>query len=495
MALWLALLLAAWATALAFTGAIMARADCAASGERGVHAATLFALLAATGLGYALAHGDLGLRYVASWSSYATPLPYRIGAVWAGPSGTLLVWAAVLGAGTSLAAAALPRTGGLRAWVTALLALLLLAVLGMACFDTNPFLHLPFPPDDGRGLPLEWMRPIALVTVPVAYAAQSLVSVPAVIVVMGVLGGDDAWRASARRWTLGCWALLTLAVLLDWRRRYGVGDWADDWRWAPVHAGTAVSWLGVSVLAVAILVRARASALLAAAFAAFALALVGLTMRRAGGWDGVHAFAASAAGRASGWVMLIVLLVALAGAWGTPVRAQLGRAGHTVLAAVLVASLALVAAGFGVQRDLALAEGGRGSVTDRFGTVWTLSLEGISNVDRENVGVGIVSLRAAVKGRARGYIAPEVRALYAPASNEPSEELQVTGISAGPAQDLLVDPRQVGRGDAVLSVRFIPGATFLWLGGLAAAIAALVLAFGMSSVVAAAPVPATEQAS
>ena len=458
-----------------------------------MHAATLFALLSATGLGYALAIGDLGLRYVASWSSYATPLPYRIGAVWAGPSGTLLVWAAVLGMGTSLAVAMLPRSGVLRAWVNALLALLLLAVLAMACFDTNPFVHLPFPPDDGRGLPLEWMRPIALVTAPVAYVAQSLVSVPAVIVVMGVLGGDNAWRASARRWTLACWALLTLAVLLEWRRRYGVGDWADDWRWAPVHAGTAFAWLGVAVLAAAVIVRARTAATLTAAFAAFALALVGLTVRRAGGWDGVHAFASSAAGRATGWVMLVVVLVALAGAWGTPVRAALGRAGHALLAAVLVSVLALAAAGYGVQRDLVLAEGARGSVIDRFGTAWTLSLEGISNVDRANVGVGIATLRAAVNGRARAYIAPEVRALYPPSSNEPSEELQVTGIAAGAAQDLLVDPRQISRADAVLSVRFIPGVTFLWLGGLAAAIAALVLAFGASRVIAPAPIPGTTE--
>jgi cytochrome c biogenesis factor len=454
-----------------------------------VHVSTLFTLLSVTGLGYALAAGDLGLRYVASWSSYATPLPYRIGAVWAGPSGTLLVWAAALGVGTSLAVAMLPRAGGLRAWVNALLALLLLAVLAMACFDTNPFLHLPFPPDDGRGVPLEWMRPIALVSAPVAYVAQSLVSVPAVIVVMGVIGGDDAWRASARRWTLACLALLTLAVLLDWRRRYGVGDWADDWRWAPVHAGTALAWLGVAVLAGAVMMRVRAAATLTAAFAAFALALVGLTVRRAGGWDGVHGFASSAAGRATGWVLLIAVLVALAGAWGTPVRAALGRAGHALLAAVLVSALALVAAGFGVRLDLVLAEGARGSVVDRFGTTWTLSLEGISNVDRENVGVGIATLRAAVNGRARAYIAPEVRALYSPSSNEPSEELQVTGIAAGPAQDLKVDPRQISRADAVLSVRFIPGVTFLWLGCLAAAIAAMVLAFSAPAAVAQAPVP------
>jgi hypothetical protein len=62
----------AWGTALGFSGALTGRADLSASGERGVHAATLFAALSLTGLGWALAAGDLTYRYVASWTSYST---------------------------------------------------------------------------------------------------------------------------------------------------------------------------------------------------------------------------------------------------------------------------------------------------------------------------------------------------------------------------------------------------------------------------------------
>jgi cytochrome c biogenesis factor len=218
-----------------------------------------------------------------------------------GPSGALLVWAVALGLGASLASATLRRGSVLRAWTTALLAILLLAVLAMTCFDTNPFLRLPFPPDDGRGLALEWLRPIALVQMPLGHVAMALVTVPAVITVMGAMG-TAPWRERAQRWAVACWGLLAAALVLDWRRRYGDSAWADDWRWAPVHAGTAFAWAGASLLVLATGRRWRADASIVAGFAAFTLALIGLTLRRAHGWDGVHALAGSAAGRTAAWL-------------------------------------------------------------------------------------------------------------------------------------------------------------------------------------------------
>lgn len=216
-----------WGAALGVAGAVSSRADLSESGERGTHAASCFTALAIGGLGYALAVGDLTYRYVVNWTSASTPLPYRIAAVWAGPSGSLLVWALLLGMGASAAAASLPRRGSLRAWTSALLALLVVAILGLAAFDTNPFVRLAFSPDDGRGISLEWMRPVVLAQMPLGFVALALVPVPAVMTVMGVLG-TEPWRGVTRRWALACWALLGTAMLLDWRRSYPVGAWIED---------------------------------------------------------------------------------------------------------------------------------------------------------------------------------------------------------------------------------------------------------------------------
>ncbi|MFA6168020.1 MAG: hypothetical protein WC700_15465 [Gemmatimonadaceae bacterium] len=466
----------AWGTALGLSGALTGRADLSASGERGVHAATFFAALSLTGLGWALAVGDLTYRYVASWTSYGTPLPYRIGAVWAGPSGALFVWAIALGVGASLASALLRRGSVLRAWTAALLALLLLAVLAMACFDVNPFMRLPFPPDDGRGLALEWMRPVVLAQVPLGYVAMALVAVPAVLTVMGAMG-KAPWRASAQRWAMACWGLLAAAMLLDWRRRYGDAMWADDWRWAPVHAGTAFAWAGASLLVLITARRWRDDASIGAGFMAFTLALVGLTLGRAHGWDGVHDFAATAVGRATAWLALAAVVALAVDAFRTLRGAAVAaRATRVAQGATLVVAVALVASGFVRGGDIAVREGERAIVADRFGTPWTLSLEGVSTVGRVNVVSNVVAVRAAVKGRARAYVTAEVRSLFKGASQAPADQLLLSGIATGMVQDLRVDVREANTADAILTVQFVPAASWIWIAGVFAVLGALVAA-------------------
>ncbi|MDQ8154847.1 MAG: hypothetical protein P3B98_09295 [Gemmatimonadota bacterium] len=477
MSLWLALLLGGWGASLGVSGAVMRRADLSASGERGVHMATLFALLAAVGLGWALAVGDLTYRYVASWASYSTPLPYRIGAVWAGPSGGMLVWAIALGLGATLAALTMPRTSALRAWTSALLAVYLLAILVQLCFAANPFLRLPFPPDDGRGVPLEWMRPVALLQMPVGFLATAVLTVPAVMTVMGVLG-TSPWRTIAHRWAVACWALLAAAMLLDWRRHYGDAAWADDWRWAPVYAGTAFAWAGATLLVWLTAAPRRREAAGAAGFAAFTLGLVGLTQRRSMGWEGVHDFAASGAGTAAAWCALGAVAAVAAYSvyvWWTD-RRLATRALAVAHGGALVAAVALAAAGAGPGAGVAVREGERVRVADRFGTPWTLSLEGISTVGREEIVVNVLAVRAAVNGSARGFVAPEVRSLFRANASQPVDQVLLSGIAAGLTQDLRVDVRESNTADAVLTVRFVPFATWIWIGGLVAVLAAFAAA-------------------
>jgi cytochrome c biogenesis factor len=491
--LWLALLLGAWGASLALAGALTGRRDLTISGERGVHAATFFTVLAMVGLGWALAVGDLTYRYVATWASYSTPLPYRIGAIWAGPSGALMLWAFALGAGGSIAAVTQTRGTSLRAWTVALVGLMLLAVLAMACFEAHPFARLTFPPTDGRGVPLEWMRPVALVQMPVGYVAMALVSIPSVIAVMGALG-NAAWREPARRWAMLCWALLGAAMLLDWRRRYGDAAWAADWAWAPVHDGTALAWAGTTLLIVAASRPWSTGASLFAGFQAFTLALSGLTLRRAQGWDGVHEFAASAAGRAIAWLALAAVIAVvveqLRALRGT--RGLAARAWRVSLVATLVAALALTGAGMARAVDVGVNEGEQARVTDRFGMAWTLSLEGVSRVGREEVVSTVLAVRAAVAGRARGYVTAEVRTLFARTTGQPVAEEYLSGIAAGLLQDLRVDVRDVDGTTAVLSVRFVPVASWLWVaGGVAVLAALLVIVAGPAGVVPTMTAPVT----
>lgn len=444
-----------------------------------MHAAALFTLLALVGLGWALAVGDLTYRYVASWASSSMALPYRIAAVWGGPAGGMLLWALVLAVGTTVVAALLPSRSVLRAWTTALLAVMLLAVLAMTSFDATPFARVAFAPDDGRGVPMEWMRPIVLLQLPVGTVAMALASVPAVLVVMGAMG-QAPWRTAARRWTMLCLSLLSVAMLLDWRRRYGDAAWADDWQWAPVHDGTAFAWAGVALLAVAVERRLRAGLTIGAGFAAFTLALVGLSLRRTFGWDGVHEWAQSATGRAVGWLALAAVL-ALAVEWGRFARQSAGWASRTRFTSAMasaIAALSLCASGFARSADVGVREGESVRVSDRFGATWTLMLQGVSKVGRDNVVSTLVSVQGSASGRARGFVTAEVRTLFSPVNGQAVAEDYFTGVRTGMLQDLRVDVREVGTAHAVLDVRFVPAMALLWLAGAATVIALLLAGLG-----------------
>lgn len=475
MALWLALLLGVWGAALGLSGAALRRGDLSASGERGVHAATVFIAIAIAGLARALFDGDLTYRYVASWTASGMAAPYRVAALWVGPSGALLVWALALGVGAVLAALTMERGSALRAWTSGLLAVLMAAVIAMACFDANPFKRLPFPPDDGRGMPLEWLRPIVLLEMPVGYIAMSLVAVPAVITVMGALG-TAPWHGHARRWSAIAWASTALAVLLDWRRRYGDAAWSDAWQWAPVHSGSALAFAGAAVLVVLHARRASTSAALAGGFVAFTLGLAGVALRRAFGWSGLLEFAASSAATPVAWVAFAAVLgVAAYGLWslrgarGVAARAMQGAHGATLLVA---GALALTTAARTV--DVAIREGQRERVADRFGTAWTLSLEGVSQVGREAVLSNVVAVRAAVNGKARAFVTAEVRSLFSADSRDAADQVVLSGIASGLAQDLRVDVREANTADAVLTVKFIPAVRWLWLAGAVLVLAAIV---------------------
>jgi hypothetical protein len=269
-------------------------------------------------------------------------------------------------------------------------------------------------------------------------------------------------------------------MLLDWRRSYLVGAWIDDWRWAPVHAGTAFAWCGATLLVAASSARLRTAAIVAAGFAAFALALAGLTFRRAAGWEGAHAFALSTPGRVTGWVLLVgVLVTAAAGihrVWRGAPRGAVARAAITAQLAVLLTAVALAMAGFPRASDVALSEGAQARVADRFGTQWAISLEGVSAVGRGEIVASLVALRATVNGRARAYLVPELRESYAGSSGGPTEELAVAGIAPGLAQDLRIDVREVNTTDALATVRFVPAASWIWIAGTLAVLAALVMA-------------------
>ena len=88
LALWVALLMAAWAATVSFAGGAQGRADLVRSGERAVYATFGFTLVASLGLWTALFTHDFSIKFVASYTSANLPTVYLFTAFWAGQAGS-----------------------------------------------------------------------------------------------------------------------------------------------------------------------------------------------------------------------------------------------------------------------------------------------------------------------------------------------------------------------------------------------------------------------
>ncbi len=116
LALWVALLMAAWSATVSFAGAREGRADLVHSGERALYATFGFIVLASIGLWTALFTHDFSIKFVASYTSANLPKVYTFTAFWAGQAGSLLFWTLIL-AGDSAAAVLTGRNERTRAFL------------------------------------------------------------------------------------------------------------------------------------------------------------------------------------------------------------------------------------------------------------------------------------------------------------------------------------------------------------------------------------------
>ena len=160
LSLWVALLMAAWTTAVSYAGGALRRPDLVASGERAMYAVFAFVVLASAGLITALVTHDFSLAYVASFTSANLPLAYTIAAFWGGQAGSMLFWCLVLALYAALCTFTnRGRNRQLMPWVTGTLGAVLLFFLATTAFGTNPFTRLDWIPPDGRGMNPQLQNP------------------------------------------------------------------------------------------------------------------------------------------------------------------------------------------------------------------------------------------------------------------------------------------------------------------------------------------------
>jgi cytochrome c-type biogenesis protein CcmF len=303
LSLWVALLMAAWGTAVGFAGGMTRRADLVASAERAVYATFGFTLLASLGMWAALLSSDFSIRYVASYTSANLPVMYKITALWAGQSGSLLFWSLIL---AFYAAAAVfvnrNRTRDLMPYVMGTLSAVSLFFLAMVCIGTNPYERLDFLPPDGRGMNPQLQNPGMAFHPPNLYLGYVATTVPFAFAIAALITRrlDGEWLLAVRRWALVTWLFLTVGIVLGMWWAYVTLGWGGYWAWDPVENASLLPWLTVTAFLHSIMVQEKRQMLrkwnVTLVVATFLLSILGTFITRSGVISSVHSFAQSAVG-------------------------------------------------------------------------------------------------------------------------------------------------------------------------------------------------------
>ncbi len=312
IALWIALLIAGWGSAVAFVGGIKGRAELAASAERAVYVVWGLMLVASAGLIRALLTHDFNIEYVASYTSRNLPLYYTWSAFYAGQKGSLLFWALVVSTfGTFALAANRGKYRELLPYVAGVVCAVVFFFVLVMVFTANPFERLPFTPADGNGLNPQLQNPGMTIHPPMLYLGYTSITIPFAFAVAALVSGrlDTGWIHAIRRWTLLSWLFLSCGIVLGMWWAYVELGWGGFWAWDPVENASFLPWLTMTAFLHSVMIQEKRGMLkkwnLGLIVGSFVLSIFGTFITRSGVIASVHSFTQSGVG----YYFLVFLVV------------------------------------------------------------------------------------------------------------------------------------------------------------------------------------------
>lgn len=321
-ALCLALLSSGYGALASALGARRGHLGLVRSGENGVLATCALLTLALLALWHALISHDFQVEYVAENSNRAMPLFYLVTALWGGQNGSLLFWGWILSIySAGLAALYRQRYRELMPYALATLSLTSFFFCIVHLFAADPFQHLPFTPEDGRGLNPILQHPVMAIHPPMLYLGMVGMVVPFAFAIAALLTGklDATWLRASRRWMLIPWTFLGFGLLLGGKWAYVELGWGGYWGWDPVENSSLMPWLVATAFLHSIMIQERKGMLkvwnVALAILTYALCLFGTFMTRSGIISSVHAFAQSNIGPFFSTFLVLTLIFSFGLLW------------------------------------------------------------------------------------------------------------------------------------------------------------------------------------
>ena len=257
----------------------------------------LLVVVAASCLVASFLHDDFSVVYVATNSTHALPVPYKLAAFWGGHEGSMLLWLLILSFwmfAVSVFSTHLPRE--MVARILGVMGLIALGFLLFIILTSDPFVRMASVPDGNDLNPL-LQDPGMVAHPPMLYMGYVGFSVAFAFAIAALLGGnlDATWARWSRPWTTVAWTFLTIGICLGSAWAYYTLGWGGWWFWDPVENASFMPWLAGTALMHSLAVTEKRSGfkvwtVLLAIFA-FSLSLLGTFLVRSGVLTSVHAFA------------------------------------------------------------------------------------------------------------------------------------------------------------------------------------------------------------
>ncbi|MEH7249669.1 heme lyase CcmF/NrfE family subunit [Neobacillus niacini] len=287
------------------------------SGKGGVIGVMVCASMAMLSLFYLLATSQFQYEYVNSYTSSELPVIYKLTALWAGNSGSLLLWTFFLVLYTVMIAFSRKMRGNpMVPYISAILLgniVFFFLVLG---FVAKPFILLDQVPIEGRGLNPMLQNPGMIIHPVTLYLGYVGLAIPFAFAMAALLlkNVDDFWIKMTRRWTIIAWLFLSLGNIFGGQWAYVELGWGGYWAWDPVENASFMPWLTATAFLHSVMIQERKNMLkiwnISLIITSYALTLFGTFLVRSGVLTSVHAFADSNLGL----YFLIFMGVAVIGA-------------------------------------------------------------------------------------------------------------------------------------------------------------------------------------
>ncbi len=305
-----------WAVAASLLGGYSRSSRLVESGERAAITTWGLLILCAATVVTAFLQDRFELRFVAGFSNRDMPWFYKLTALWAGQSGSLLLWVSVLA--TFVVVVILQnqrRNRVLMPYATATLMAIVAFFTVLLNFSSNPFETLRIIPADGNGMNPLLQNPYMVIHPPILYLGYVGMAVPFAFALSALMSGhlDDRWIQVTRRWTLFGWFFLGSGILLGGYWAYLELGWGGYWAWDPVENAALMPWITGTAFLHSVMIQEKRGMLkiwnLLLVIITFGLSIFGTFLTRSGVVSSVHAFTQS------GWIgpiFIIFLGVAMA---------------------------------------------------------------------------------------------------------------------------------------------------------------------------------------